>query len=511
MHQIRHQPHLPERLAPLEQVWARAVLLHLVNVNGDAFFEDDEVLWVSGGGGERACLRRLPGGRAVLWGQNADSSFDSRLSCSYEPGYLEGAPAWLPLETLREEEEADAIGYLYWWHGGAWHRASHPEELEGWQDKGLASWIGDGTEQVCRGLGRAVSGTEEASDGLSEALEEYLDSAVARTVDEAVLRRLAEALREEGADMDLTHAADVVRRAGLHRDRPGPSSDAEPPTLGAPPRRGPGDDGPRTTDARSPGERFRALHWSDAPLLLPNAWDHASAAALAEAGFAAVGTTSLGVAAAAGLADARGHTREETLRLARGLSRLDVLVSVDVEGGFGTTPEGVAELAAELERMGIAGINLEDGLPSGGLADLEYQQRLIRAVKEAAPSLFLNARTDTRWLPGHAEQTADRVAAYEDAGADGVFVPGLGEEAEIAALADSLHVPLNILHSPSGPPLPVLRDLGVRRVSCGSLLFRAALHGALAAVEAVASGRPLPEGVPSYDQAQALAERFSAP
>ncbi|PDP88673.1 PEP phosphonomutase [Glycomyces fuscus] len=260
---------------------------------------------------------------------------------------------------------------------------------------------------------------------------------------------------------------------------------------------------------QSPGGRLRALHLRGDPLLLPNAWDHASAAALAAAGFRAVGTTSLGVAAAAGLPDARGLAREETLRLARGLSRLDVPVSVDVEGGFGASPAQVAALAAELERMGIAGINLEDGLADGGLADTGHQRAVIRAVKEAAPSLFLNARTDTRWLPGHAQQTADRTAAYEEAGADGVFVPGLRDEEEIAALVRALRVPLNILHSPDGPPLRVLAELGVRRVSCGSLLFRAALHGALAAAEAVASGLPLPEGVPDYGAAQALAQRFA--
>ena len=270
-------------------------------------------------------------------------------------------------------------------------------------------------------------------------------------------------------------------------------------------------EGGRGSTGTSPGERFRALHRGEGPLVLPNAWDHASASALVAAGFRAVGTTSLGVASAAGLPDGQGHTREETLRLARGLSRLDVPVSVDIENGFGGSPEQVATLAAELERMGIAGINLEDGLPDGDLADVERQTTIIRAVKEAAPSLFLNARTDTWWLPGHTEETAERVAAYQGAGADGVFVPGLRDEREIAALVDSLDVPLNILHSPDGPPLNVLAELGVRRVSCGSLLFRAALHGALAAAEAVVSGLPLPEGVPSYDESQALAERFAAP
>lgn len=109
-------------------------------------------------------------------------------------------------------------------------------------------------------------------------------------------------------------------------------------------------------------EAFRALHRPGRPLFLPNAWDRASAAALAARGFPAIGTTSLGVAAAAGLPDAAGATRETTLWLARDLVRLPVLVSVDIEGGFGPTPEDVAELAADLERLGVAGVNIEDGL-----------------------------------------------------------------------------------------------------------------------------------------------------
>lgn len=146
-------------------------------------------------------------------------------------------------------------------------------------------------------------------------------------------------------------------------------------------------------------EAFRALHRAGRPLFLPNAWDRASAAALAARGFPAIGTTSLGVAAAAGLPDAAGATRETTLWLARDLVRLPVLVSVDIEGGFGSTPEDVAELAAGLERLGVAGVNIEDGRPGGaGLTDPAAQCELIAAVKRTAPGLFVNARTDTYWL-----------------------------------------------------------------------------------------------------------------
>lgn len=256
----------------------------------------------------------------------------------------------------------------------------------------------------------------------------------------------------------------------------------------------------------TPCEEFRALHRDRAPLLLPNAWDHASAAALAAAGFRAIGTTSLGVAAAAGEPDGTGATRAVTLRLAAGLARLPVLVSVDIEGGFSDRPADVAALAVELARAGAVGVNIEDGRPDGTLADPAAQSELIRAVKEAAPDLFVNARTDTYWLPGAGQQaqTASRAAAYQHAGADGLFVPGLRDEQTITDLLTGLSVPLNILYTPGGPAFRRLAELGVRRVSCGSLLFRAALHSAVETANAVAHDGPFPTGIPSYADTQAL-------
>jgi 2-methylisocitrate lyase-like PEP mutase family enzyme len=114
---------------------------------------------------------------------------------------------------------------------------------------------------------------------------------------------------------------------------------------------------------------FHALHQGDRPLLLPNAWDYASAAALAEAGFAAIGTTSLGVAAANGLPDGKGVTRAETLALARRLRRLPCPVTVDVEGGFSDDPAEVADLAEEVAAAGAVGVNLEDGHADDAVAE----------------------------------------------------------------------------------------------------------------------------------------------
>ncbi|MGW2614976.1 isocitrate lyase/PEP mutase family protein [Streptomyces sp. NPDC001500] len=248
---------------------------------------------------------------------------------------------------------------------------------------------------------------------------------------------------------------------------------------------------------RAPGASmspFSALHHADAPLLLPNAWDHASAVAMARRGFPAIGTTSLAVAAALGLPDGAAATRDETLELALVLGSQPFLLSVDAENGFSEDPDEVAEFARLLAAVGVVGINLEDGM---GAVDRHAAK--IAAVKAAVPGLFVNARTDTYWLGGHDEaETLSRLDAYQQAGADGVFVPGLTDERRIAALVARLDVPLNILHSPTGPAVSHLADLGVRRVSLGSLLYRRALGAALEALDEIGAGRRVSGRTPTY-------------
>lgn len=252
-------------------------------------------------------------------------------------------------------------------------------------------------------------------------------------------------------------------------------------------------------------ERFRALHHGPEPLVLPNAWDHASAAVLAAAGFAAVGTTSLGVAAAAGKPDAAGATRAETLALARRIAHLDVPVTVDIEDGFGGSPAEVAELSGSLAAMGIAGVNVEDGR-GDRLADPAEQGKLIRAIKDSAPDLFVNARTDPFWLdmPDALTEAVRRARIYAYAGADGVFVPGATAGRDLEALATAAGVPLNVLVQPGVPPSR-LAEAGVRRISFGSLLFRAALGAVTGTALAVAAGGHPVAGAPSYEEVQRLA------
>lgn len=262
---------------------------------------------------------------------------------------------------------------------------------------------------------------------------------------------------------------------------------------------------------------FRSLHHAQAPLLLPNAWDFASAAALAAAGHRAIGTTSLGVAAAAGKTDAAGTAREETLALARtlapSLGQVPCLLTVDIEAGFSDDPQEVAALVEELHAHGVVGVNVEDGRADGTLDDVARHQQKVAAIKERVPDVFVNARTDSYWLDGGGsssalDDTVRRGRAYVEAGADGVFVPGAADDAVLKTLVAELGAPLNVLFAPGRHALPALAELGVARVSTGSLLFRAALRTAVRVADAIRRGEPAvsPDAF-AYADVQALTAR----
>ncbi|WP_433085270.1 isocitrate lyase/PEP mutase family protein [Dactylosporangium sp. CA-052675] len=232
---------------------------------------------------------------------------------------------------------------------------------------------------------------------------------------------------------------------------------------------------------------FRELHVPGRPLVLPNVWDVAGARMLAAAGFAAVGTTSLGVAASTGLPDGEDASVDETLRLVARLASLPLYVTADIERG------SVAAAVAAAE-AGAAGVNIEDAY-----GDAAEHAALVRAVKAAAPALFVNARTDTHWLrAGDVNEAIRRVRLYRDAGADGVFVPGVTDPRDIERLAAAVDAPLNVLAMPSGPSVRELAEFGVARVSTGSLLFRAALAAMAETAAAVRLSEPLRADLPSY-------------
>jgi 2-methylisocitrate lyase-like PEP mutase family enzyme len=238
---------------------------------------------------------------------------------------------------------------------------------------------------------------------------------------------------------------------------------------------------------------FRDLHYRESPLVLPNAWDVPSALAFVEAGFRAVGTTSFGVAASLGRPDGDRCTRDANLRLAGQLAPLDCYVSVDIEDGYSDDPDAVAGYVNELP---AAGINIEDS-SAGRLIAADLHAEKVRAIKRRRLDVFVNARVDTYWLNEEAalEPTLDRARRYVAAGADGVFVPGTADREVIGALAAAIGRPLNVLAIP-GASADELGGLGVRRISTGSLPYRAAVHAATEAALAVRDNRAVPEAVP---------------
>jgi len=233
--------------------------------------------------------------------------------------------------------------------------------------------------------------------------------------------------------------------------------------------------------------RFRERHLGPGVLVLPNAWDVASARIFEEAGFPAVATTSAGIAFSLGYPDGERIPRGEMFaRIARITRAVQVPVTADIEAGYGPTPEHAATATRELIHAGAVGMNLEDasGDPDQPLIDLAIAVDKIAAVRGVAAELrvpvVVNARTDVYLRRGgdpgtQFSEALRRLIAYRDAGADCVFAPGLKDAETIGRLVKDVQCPLNILAVPGTPPIPELEKLGVARVSLGSGPMRATL------------------------------------
>ncbi len=241
----------------------------------------------------------------------------------------------------------------------------------------------------------------------------------------------------------------------------------------------------KTVSLQEQAAAFRRLHDGPGILVLPNAWDVITARVIESAGFAAIATSSAGVAWALGYADGERISRGEMLAVVRRIaSSVRVPVTADMEAGYGTTPEAAAETARGVVAAGAVGLNLEDGTPDGRLVDVALHQDRIRAVREAGKAsgvpLVINARTDAfevkEWSPAERLTAAVRRAnAYRRAGADCLFVPHVSDAATIGQLAQEIDGPLNIIAGPPAPAIPELERLGVRRASLGPRVVQAAL------------------------------------
>lgn len=255
-----------------------------------------------------------------------------------------------------------------------------------------------------------------------------------------------------------------------------------------------------------------ALH-AGAGFVIPNAWDAGSARLLERAGSAAVATTSAGIAWSCGLPDGGPLDADRMFaRAAEIVAAVTVPVSVDLESGYADGPAGVARTVARAASLGAAGGNLEDA--SGGtLFELDRAVERVAAARSAAPAgtFVLNARTDAYFVTGPAApadpfgETVERARRYVEAGADCVFVPGVRDADEIRRLAAAIPAPLNIVAGLANTiDAPALFALGVRRVSVGGSIARAA-YGLVerAGHELLESGTlGFLDGAPGYGEMQ---------
>jgi len=229
---------------------------------------------------------------------------------------------------------------------------------------------------------------------------------------------------------------------------------------------------------------FASLHVKGAPLLLYNVWDAASARAVAAAGARAIAGSSWAVAGAQGYPDGEALPFELLVTIhARIVAATALPVSADCESGYAVEPEAVAANVARLLEAGIVGINFEDQrLREGGMFAIGEQCDRIRAVRRRADAmgveLFINARTDLFLQAAEADAhrgflpaAKERAEAYREAGASGIFVPGLVDEELLADLCASVALPVNVMMGEGTPAVPRLAALGVARVSYGGLPF----------------------------------------
>lgn len=226
-----------------------------------------------------------------------------------------------------------------------------------------------------------------------------------------------------------------------------------------------------------PHTLFTSLHSATSPLVIPNAWDAASAALFAHEGATAIATSSAALAWSLGYADGGQLPRGELLAAITRIQRvIHIPLTVDLEDGYSDAPQAVAGLVGEIAALGVAGINLEDGAQAPGvLADKIAACRRLLGKRP----LFINARTDV-YLRGLAKgdaaiaMTLERAKLYQTAGADGLFVPGMASVEDTTRIAGETALPLNLMLLPNMPAIADLFAAGARRFTAGPATFQTA-------------------------------------
>lgn len=243
-------------------------------------------------------------------------------------------------------------------------------------------------------------------------------------------------------------------------------------------------------DQEQKAHLFQALHVGGSAFLLPNAWDALSASVMEQAGFPAIATASAAIALSHGVADGEALSRDEMMAAIRRIvNAVSVPVTADIEGGYGRSPDEVAETVRAVIEAGAVGINIEDSVDHARLRPVGEMCARITAARQAAEAagleLYINARADAGLIGMDAEdaraETLSRAKAYVEAGASGIFVI-TREAALISEVARTILAPLNVLAMDAQmPSIAELSALGVRRISTGPRLLQAAM-GALSDV-----------------------------
>ena len=233
---------------------------------------------------------------------------------------------------------------------------------------------------------------------------------------------------------------------------------------------------------------FHRLHKGPKLLMIANAWDVVSARLYEDEGFAAIGTTSAGIAAVRGYPDQQRISAAEMIEAIEPMAAaLNIPLSADMEAGYSDSPTEVGQCVTQIIAAGAVGINLEDGTgeDNNPLIATDLHCAKIRTAREAAErcgiDLFINARVDVLLVPERTHDISgvvERAEAYIDAGANGIFVPDMGtlKPAAMADMASRIKAPLNLIAGPATPPVSELETLGIARLSFGPRPMRVALQ-----------------------------------
>lgn len=251
-----------------------------------------------------------------------------------------------------------------------------------------------------------------------------------------------------------------------------------------------------STSQADKGRRFRELHDRPGAFAIPNPWDAGTARILEGMGFQALTTTSAGLAYTLGKRDGDGSvTREETFANVRAIvEATDLPVAADLENGYGDSPEAAAETIRNAGEAGLVGASIEDstGDPANPIYEFSHSVERVRAAAEAArrfPFPFMFVGRAENFIHGRPDldDTIRRLQAYEAAGADVLYAPGLTTADQIRTVCSAVSKPVNIVMGLKGKSLSMkeLAALGVKRVSVGSALTRAALEGFIRAAREI--------------------------